>query len=138
MWTYYDNLCKQLLWQYCMLNFMILWIQSICELCCFNHLNLNIILYLFFRLWIYNSMYSTCLSNCSFMMIMYVINVILSLKFFKIMLYLSFCVFRCCFYTYFMSIMFVDLHLLLIRACILTHFLLNHTLLIKLRDIWLL
>ena len=136
MWTYHDNLCKQLLWQYCMLNFMILWIQSICELCCFNYLNLNIMLYLSFKLWIYNSMYSTCLLNHNFMMIMYVINVILSLKFFKIILYSNFHVFRCCFHTYFMSIMFVDSHLLSMRIYILTYFSLNHTLSVKLRDVW--
>ena len=105
-----------------MSNFMILWIQSICELCCFNHLNLNIMLYLSFKSWTYNSMYLTCLSNHNFTVIMYVINVILSLKFFKIILCSNFYIFRYYFHTYFMSIMFINLHLLLIKTCILTHF----------------
>ena len=136
MWTYHNSSCKQLFWQYYVLNFMISWIQSIYELYHFNHLNSSIMLYLSFKLWTYNSTYSTCLLNCSFIMIMCVINVILSLKFFKIMLYSNFCVFRHYFYTYLVSIMFVDLHLLLIRVCILTHFFLNCTLSVKLKNVW--
>ena len=67
-------------------------------------------------------MYLTCLLNHNFMMIMCVINVILSLKFFKIILCSNFYIFRYYFHTYFMSIMFINLHLLLIKTCILTHF----------------
>ena len=105
-----------------MLNFIILWIQLICELCCFNYLNSSIISYLFFRLWIYNLIYSTCLLNCNFMIIICVIIMILSLKFLKIILCLNFHVFRHYFCTYFISIMFVDSHLLLIKICVLIHF----------------
>src|SRR5436190_1778138 len=49
-------------------------------------------------------------------MIMYVINVILLLKFLKIMLCSSFHVFRHCFHTYFMSIIYVDFLLLFFRV----------------------
>ncbi len=135
---YYDNSCRQLLWQYYVSNFMILWIQSICELCCFNHLNLRIISYLFFRSWTYSSTCSTCLSNYSFTMIRCVIHVNFSLKSFKIILCSSFCVCRYCFCMYFILIVSHDLHLLSIRTHVLTHFSWNCTSLIKLRNIWLL
>ena len=133
---YHDNSCRQLFQQYYMLNFIISWIQLICELYHFNYLNLNIMSYLFFKLWTYNSTYSTCLSNHNFTVIMYVINIILSLKSFKVMLYSSFHIFRYCFCTCLMSIISVDLHLLLIRVYVLIHFSLNHTSLIKLKDVW--
>ena len=133
---YHDNSCKQLFWQYCMSNFMISWIQSIHELCCFNHLNLSIMSYLFFRSWTYSSTYSTCLSNHNFIMTRCVIHVIFSLKSFKIIWCSSFYVCRCCFCMYFVSIVLIDLHSLSIRACVLIHFSQNCTSLVKLRDVW--
>jgi len=135
---YHDNLCKQLFWQYCMSNFMISWIQLIHELCHFNYLNSSIMSYLFFKSWTYNSTYSTCLSNYNFIMTRCVIHVIFSLKSFRIMLHSSFHVFRCCFCTYFISIILIDSHSLSIRAYVLTHFLWNHISLIKSRNMWLL
>ena len=131
---YHDNSCRQLLQQYCMSNFMISWIQSIHELCHFNHSNSSIMSYLFFKSWIYNSTYSTCLLNHNFIMTRYVIHIIFLLKSFKNILYLSFYVCRHCFCMYFVSIVLIDSYSLFIRTCILTHFSWNHTLLIKLKD----
>ena len=111
-----------MLWQYCVSNFMILWIQSIHELCHFNHLNSSIMSYLFFKSWTYSSTYSTCLSNHNFIMTRCVIHVIFLLKFLKTLSCSSFHVFKHCFYTYFVSIILIDSHLLFIRTCVLTHF----------------
>ena len=137
-WIYHDNLCRQLLWQYCMSNFMILWIQSIHELCHFNHWNSSIMSYLFFKSWTYSSTYLTCLSNHNFTMTRCVIHVTFSLKSLKIIWCSSFCVHKCCFCMYFVSIVFIDLHSLSIRAHVLTHFSQNHISSVKLRDVWLL
>ena len=93
-----------------MSNFIISWIQLICKLCYFNYLNLNIMSYLFFKSWIYNLTYLTCLLNHNFIIIMCVIIMILSLKFLKIILYSSFHVFKYCFHTYFVLIIFINLH----------------------------
>ena len=133
---YHDNLCRQLLWQCCMSNFMISWIQSIHELCHFNYLNLRIISYLFFRSWTYSSTCSICLSNHSFITARCVIHVNFSLKSLKIILCLSFHVCRCHFCMYFVSIVSYDSHLLSIRTCVLTHFSWDCISLVKLRNVW--
>jgi len=65
-----------------------------------------------------------------------VIHVIFSLKSFKNILCSSFHICRHCFCTYFMSIVLIDSHSLFIRTHVLTHFSWNHTLLIKLRNVW--
>ena len=135
---YHNNSCRQLLQQYCMSNFIISWIQSIHELYHFNYSNSSIMSYLFFKSWTYNSTYSTCLSNHNFIMTRCVIHVIFSLKSLKNILYSSFCVCKCHFYMYFVSIMLIDSHSLFIRTHVLTYFSWDCILLIKLRDMWLL